>query len=937
MIKIKPIAHLFLTLVIISIILLASQVLFNDDLNTSFPRVRSSSSHKAPFEMKKARWEYFHRLLRDPQTNQIPKGIRRKELAYARGLPRVINALKKANSTWFLWEEAGPVDVGGRTRALAVDVTNSNLIIAGGVSGGIWKSTDQGITWNLKNDPSQNLSVTSLAQDTRAGFTNTWYYATGEFIANSANDRGATAFYQGSGIFKSTDSGESWQILPITINNDPTVWDSPYNYVSRIVVHPVTGSIFVASHGVGVLRSDNGGDSFSLVLGEVNDHYFSDVIVTEAGTIVAVLSELGFNTGAPVYAPGIYKSTEDGIKDFWTDITPATFPETHRRTVLAAAPSNPDVLYALTNTGNTDVEGDEDIRLHKIAISTGSYVNLSANIPDYDGDAGNFNTQNNYNMVIAVKPDDENFVLIGATNLYRSTNGFSSTLPQYYTWFGGYHPKNDISQYPGQHPDQHVITFDPADPNKMWCGHDGGLSYTADITTNSTSTSLFPWIDKNQGYNVTQFYTIAIPDQAGDDRIMGGTQDNGTPFFTWDGVEAGPSNDVSFGDGAYCYFGNSFAYTSAQNGQVWRLKYGPNGTPSFSEGWSKITPTEATGQLFINPFRIDPNDEDVIYYAAGKNLWRNNQLGRLPDRLEGTTNYWTILTNLAVEDNYVISTLAISQQPSHILYYAASDASSSSLPPKIYRLDNATTETMVRKERSISTAAGGAYVHCVAINPENADEILVVLSNYNITGLYHSSNGGESYKAVEGNLEGPEQKGPSLRSATILPGSVSATYLVGTSTGVYSTKILNGSNTIWSQEGAENIGNVVVEYIASRPSDDRVAVATHGRGIFIGSRDPSYIRDVSGENIPSSYVLKQNYPNPFNPATTIEFTLPHSQFVTLKVFNALGQQVVTLIESTKQAGSYKVLFKAEGLPSGLYFYQLNAGQFKETKKCLLVK
>ena len=90
------------------------------------------------------------------------------------------------------WKEAGPIDVGGRTRALAVDVTNPNTILAGGVSGGMWKSTDKGATWQMKSTTSQVLSVTSLAQDPRPGNTNTWYYASGEY-RGSANDRGRTA------------------------------------------------------------------------------------------------------------------------------------------------------------------------------------------------------------------------------------------------------------------------------------------------------------------------------------------------------------------------------------------------------------------------------------------------------------------------------------------------------------------------------------------------------------------------------------------------------------------------------------------------------------------------------------------------------------------------------------------------------------------------
>jgi hypothetical protein len=933
----KKVSQISLIFMVMSLLLISSHDYYQVEHTPKIKRIRSTASHKSSPEMKAARWDYFHRLLRDPEINKIPVGIRQKELAHASTLPRVTQNLKKPNTAWFVWEEAGPVDVGGRTRALAVDVTNSNTIIAGGVSGGIWKSTDNGVTWNLKNDPSQNLSVTSLAQDTRPGNTNTWYYATGEYRGNSARDRGARADFQGSGLFRSTDNGDTWQLIASTANPDPTGWDSEFDYVSRIIVSPITGTVFIASHGVGVLRSIDGGNNFSLVLGDINDQYYSDVIVSSSGTLLAALSESGYNPiESRTYSPGIYKSGDDGIN--WDNITPASFPASHRRTVLAYAPSNPDVAYALTNTGEKDLNGNDDVRLHKLTVSSGTSQDRSANIPDYEGLVGNFNTQGNYNMLIAVKPDDENFVILGATNLYRSTNGFNSSEPQYYTWFGGYHPDNNFSQYPNQHPDQHVIAFDPSDPNKMWCGHDGGISYALDITANSSSSSDFPWVDKNDGYNVTQFYTVAIADEAGNQRIMGGTQDNGTPVFTWDGDATSLSQDVSSGDGAYAYFGDTYAYTSSQNGRVLRLGYDQAGIPNYDSEWSNITPDNVSGQLFINPFMVDPNDEDIMYYVAGNHLLRNSQLGDIPFYLNGTSQGWNDLIALAVDDGYVISALAISQNPAHILYYGASaGGGGTALSPKIYRVENANTATSRREDRSIIDAAAGSYLHTISINPDDADEILVGFSNYGIIGLYHSQNGGQSYEAVEGNLEGPQGKGPSIRSATILPTTNGTIYLVGSSTGVYSTKDLNGSSTVWSQEGSDLIGNVVVEYITSRPSDGHVAVGTHGRGIFKGSRDPAPINRADQGNQPSIYELAQNYPNPFNPTTTIEYNLPVTEHVILKVYNAAGQQITTLVDSYKKAGRHRIVFDGKNLSTGLYFYSITAGSFTDSKKLLLIK
>jgi hypothetical protein len=88
---------------------------------------------------------------------------------------------------------------------------------------------------------------------------------------------------------------------------------------------------------------------------------------------------------------------------------------------------------------------------------------------------------------------------------------------------------------------------------------------------------------------------------------------------------------------------------------------------------------------------------------------------------------------------------------------------------------------------------------------------------------------------------------------------------------------------------------------------------------------------------PSRYNLEQNYPNPFNPTTTIKYELPELSFVTLRVYDVLGGEIVILVNEEKTGGSYEVEFNARTLTSGIYFYQLQAGDFVETKKMVLMK
>ena len=105
------------------------------------------------------------------------------------------------------------------------------------------------------------------------------------------------------------------------------------------------------------------------------------------------------------------------------------------------------------------------------------------------------------------------------------------------------------------------------------------------------------------------------------------------------------------------------------------------------------------------------------------------------------------------------------------------------------------------------------------------------------------------------------------------------------------------------------------------------------------------VNDEVSNHTPSDFLLSQNYPNPFNPSTKIKYSIPNiivsetgqSQFVSLKIFDVLGKEVAVMVNEEKPAGSYDLDFNASGLPSGVYFYRLNAGSFTETKKFILMK
>ena len=104
-----------------------------------------------------------------------------------------------------------------------------------------------------------------------------------------------------------------------------------------------------------------------------------------------------------------------------------------------------------------------------------------------------------------------------------------------------------------------------------------------------------------------------------------------------------------------------------------------------------------------------------------------------------------------------------------------------------------------------------------------------------------------------------------------------------------------------------------------------------------GTIDTSVSIQHIGSEIPDGYLLKQNYPNPFNPSTSIEFSIPQKAFISLKVYNILGEEVENLVNDELSPGNYRFNFDASNLTSGVYFYRINAGSFTEVRKMLLIK
>ena len=146
----------------------------------------------------KARDAYEHTLLRNPATGSIPALIRPKELKFAESLPdkeaiafrKRMDGLVPDAAPPITWDSRGPYNIGGRTRSLGIDIDDESVVIAGGVSGSMWRTSNGGATWVNTSNPASLHNSTCLVQDTRPGQRDTWYYGTGEITGNSAGGSG---------------------------------------------------------------------------------------------------------------------------------------------------------------------------------------------------------------------------------------------------------------------------------------------------------------------------------------------------------------------------------------------------------------------------------------------------------------------------------------------------------------------------------------------------------------------------------------------------------------------------------------------------------------------------------------------------------------------------------------------------------------------------
>jgi hypothetical protein len=553
------------------------------------------------------------------------------------------------------------------------------------------------------------------------------------------------------------------------------------------------------------------------------------------------------------------------------------------------------------------------------ADTNGIWIDLSANIPDYGYSSfDNFYAQGSYDLVVKVKPDDSSTVFIAGTNIYRSTDGFTS--PNNTTQMGGYQigtvmPNFQI--YPNHHPDLHDIFFLPSDPDVLFTASDGGLHKTLNCLDPVVS-----WQSLNKGYYTTQLYTVNFNSEDTTDLLIGGFQDNGNFFVNSSDIQANWVMTLN-GDGSFSAIsenGSKF-YQSIQNGKIYKMAIDAAGNVT---GFRRMDPIGADEYIFINQLAVDPSNPDLMYVPEGKHIWRNDSLTHiaLTNTYDSISTGWFRFTDSANYSTAKMSAVAVSKNPPNIVYAGTSNR-------KVYKIIDAHTgDPNFTDVSSISFPTGG-NVGCVAVDPEDADKALVLFTNYSIYSLFSTTNGGLTWEKAAGNLEQGSAgggNGPSFRWADIMHVDNETLYFVATSTGLYATNEINGISTIWTQVGAGSIGNVVCEMVRTRSEDGLIVVGTHGNGIYstkIHSID--VILDVPEKpNVEVSEI--SIYPNP----ASDQLLIRNAKNTDISLYNNSGKMIYTNHINVKD---YSLNLKKYN--SGIYYVNLKSSENSITKKIII--
>ena len=764
-------------------------------------RQPDKTDHKGPPGLDRpgeaAKFEFIRTV--DPRTRSIP--TQRLYRANEIGVQQIRNALTATRGSTSAevttdWEERGPDNIGGRTRAIMFDPNDvsGNKVWAGGVSGGLWSTSDitvDGTPWVKQNDFWENLAVTAIAHDPVV--TTTFYVGTGEGFFN-------IDAVQGGGVFKSTDGGASFSRLAST---DPAT-NTGFSYVQDIVV-TAPGTVIASTRGTfnvpggsttgGIFRSTDGGASWTRVLGGgvggASDNRATDLEIDASGNIYAALG---------VFSPGsVWKSVDDGAT--WTQQSlpvassgNASADDDYQRVEICVAPSDANTVYVVTQERNTGAAGDNDVN-HVFRTTDGGSSWTSRTTPTTGGQAW-------YDLICAVDPNDEDTLYLGVqTELLRSADGGG-------TW-------TDIDQ--GIHPDFHAIVFRSGSSTDAVIGHDGGIDYTENFNAAFVNGVTPSYTDRNDGYNVTQYYGGDLSPTSASNVAIAGAQDNSTQYFNSAGIDSATSpSPLSCCDGGFAIIDqddSSFAVGTIQNGAMARSFDGGITFGGIDESGGFFVGQNAG--LFIPNIAFDDTN-DLLFSSLNQSLF--------PGAILRASDLKNTLTGATLDD-VSIAGLTAETSVHTVSPFTAAGVSTVFLGTatgSVLKAENVQPGGTISTSNITGTINAG-YVSSIELGMDE-DHILVTLSNYGINSIYESLDGGSSWSSKQGDL--PDMP---VRWAMYNPNDFDQV-IAATESGIWETLDIGAASPTWSR--VPGFPTVRVDQLQTRTSDGTVYAFTHGRGLW---------------------------------------------------------------------------------------------------------
>lgn len=690
------------------------------------------------------RYAQEFQMTRDPKTNTVPR--ERLLKAYQVAEKKRAQLAEKEAAIPVYWQERGPNNVGGRTRGLIFDMNDptQRTVWAAGVAGGLWRTTN--IDAAVPTWTNSDDFFDNLAITTIAqnpANPNILYFGTGETGFNNADA------VRGLGIWRSMDGGANWARLPAT---------ATFTVINKIVVD-AAGQVYAATNA-GIRRSTDNGLTWPVLAGAPTGAV-QDLEIAADGDIFA-----GVNSG------GVFRS-QGGT---WAQVTTGLPATGFGRIELACAPGDANTVYAMLENPNGPANTSPCLGIFQSTDGGTNWV--ARTVPAL----GVFCW---YAEIMAVDPNNSNRLWAGNQSLFVSGDGGA-------TWTG----------IGGVHADHHAVVYRPGNSNEVIFGNDGGVYRS---TNGAAATPTL--VQKNNSYNVTQFYANCLHPNSGSNYILGGTQDNGTQRLNSPGL--GSSDEPTGADGTYCFIDQdnpNIQITGSQNG--W-YNLSTDGGASFNG----IIFGKAAA-LFITPAELD-DAANVFYFSDARDT-----LGRMSD--VGGANTITY-QRIAELNGRRISAFATS------VASTATPATANRLfigseSGRVLRIDNAHNNGGVTVTNL--NAPTSSYISSIAVAPGDDNRIAITTSSFGVNSVWQTTDGGATWQSIEGDL--PDMP---VRWAMFHPFDTDK-MLLATELGVWSTDDLNGTATEWWPTNNYGLANVRVDMLQYRRSDHLVVAATHGRGMY---------------------------------------------------------------------------------------------------------